>query len=319
MFRLKCKLPTPVYERAQACSAKFSPDGKHVAATIGTDVAVYDVDNPSSGPAFVPCLHSEPISELCWSPDGQCIATASDDFTISIVHLLYGPLHRLVGHTAPVVSLCFNSKGNLLCSSSMDESIKIWDVLNGSLMRTIAAHSESVVSVDVPLLDSTILSSGSYDGLIRVFDMASGQCLKTLTYDKDWKSVSGVVPISQVKFSQNARYLLVKSLDGIVKIWDCVRGDVVRTFKIEPAEVRQLRHSCGMDFLYPSNDSPPVVVSGYERGQIYCWDSADKKLLHLIEGEQHKDNPVMSIHCKGDLMCSLSLNGECYIWQWMCK
>lgn len=319
MFLLKYKLPTEVFDGAQACSAKFSPDGEHLAVTAGANVAVYKVDDPSAVPTVVQCMHSRPISELCWSPDGQCIATASDDFTVSITHLAYGPLHRLVGHTAPVVSLSFNAKGNILCSSSMDESIRIWDVLNGSPMRTIAAHSESVVSIDIPTLDSTILSSGSYDGLIRVFDMASGQCLKTLTYDKDWQSVSGVVPISQVKFSQNARYLLVKSLDGIVKIWDCVRGDVVRTFKIESTQVRQLQHSCGMDFLYPSDGSSPLVVSGYEHGQIYCWDSANKKLLHLIEGEQHRGHPVMSIHCSGDMMCSLSLNGECYVWQWICK
>ncbi|GAV50421.1 hypothetical protein ZYGR_0U02770 [Zygosaccharomyces rouxii] len=319
MFEIKFRIPIPVQDGNQLCCSKFAPNGKSIAIGIGDHVLVYDLETPPAPPRIVLTQHSKPISEICWSPDGQCIATASDNFTVGITHLSYGPLHRLVSHTAPVVSLAFNPKGNLLCSSSMDESIKIWDVLNGSLMRTIAAHSESVVSVDIPQLDSTILSSGSYDGLIRVFDMASGHCLKTLTYDKDWQSETGVVPISQVKFSQNARYLLVKSLDGIVKIWDCIRGDVVRTFKIEPSQERQLQRSCGMDFLYPSDGSAPIVVSGYEDGKIYCWDSATKKLLQLIDGETHSGNPVMSIHCYGETMCSLSLNGDCYAWKWTCK
>ena len=66
MFQLKCKLPTPVYEGAQACSAKFSPNGKRVAVTTGTDVAVYDVDNPSFKPktayGIAQCLVG---SEMC--------------------------------------------------------------------------------------------------------------------------------------------------------------------------------------------------------------------------------------------------------------
>lgn len=316
MFQLKCRIPTIEEGIGQSTSAKFSPDGKYVAVVQGTIVIIYD---PASDSSFnLVTSHTRPISDVCWSQDGECIATASDDFTIEIIHISYGLLHRLVGHTAPVVSLCFNSKGNLLFSSSMDESIKIWDVLNGSLMRTIAAHSELVVSIDIPTEDSSVLSSGSYDGLIRIFDTTSGHCLKTLTYDKDWKSETGVVPISQVKFSQNAKYLLVKSLDGVVKLWDCIRGYVVRTFKIEPLELRQLQHSCGMDFLYPEDGSSPLVVSGYEKGEIYCWDSSDKRLLHLLKNEDcHKGHPIMSIHCSGNLMCSLSLNGECYIWEWI--
>lgn len=298
-----------------ATTAKFSPDGSRVAVVRGTAVLVWEIAG-TEPPLVVNTSHVRPISDVCWSLDGQCVATASDDFSIETTHLSYGSLHRLLGHTAPVLSLCFNDKGNLLFSSSMDESIKIWDVLNGSVMRTVAAHSESVVSIDLPADDSTIVCSGSYDGLIRVFDTTSGHCLKTLTYDKDWKSENGVVPITQVKCSRNGRYLLVKSLDGIVKLWDCIRGYVVRTFKVEPAEVRQLQRSCGMDLLYPEDGSTPLVLSGYEMGQIYCWDSADKKLLHLLEGERHRGSPIMSIHCYKNLMCSLSLDGECNLWEW---
>ncbi|QLG74957.1 hypothetical protein HG535_0H02840 [Zygotorulaspora mrakii] len=319
MFQLKYQLPSIAEGRGQSTSAKISPDGGLVAMVQGTVILVYKIDDTGFAEfRMVVTSHSRSISDVCWSPDGKCVATASDDFTVEITHLSYGLIHRLVGHTAPVVSLCFNAKGNLLFSSSMDESIKIWDVLNGSQLRTIAAHSESVVSIDVPQCDGSVLSSGSYDGLIRIFDTSSGHCLKTLTYDKDWKSETGVVPISQVKFSANSKYLLVKSLDGVVKLWDCIRGYVVRTFKRESDDSQQLVHSCGMDFLYPQDDSPPLVVSGYETGDIYCWDSATKKLLYVLrDNERHRDHPIMSIDCKGNLMCSLSLNGECYLWDWV--
>lgn len=315
MFRIRSSVATLPGGRGLATEAKFSPDGKRLAVCQGTIVLVFDVDKVVE-PLVVPTSHVRPVSDVCWSPDGQCVATASDDFSIEITHLSYGALHRLLGHTAPVVSLCYNDKGNLLFSSSMDESIKIWDVLNGSAMRTIAAHSEAVVSIDIPSQDSSILCSGSYDGLIRVFDTNSGHCLKTLTYDKDWKSENGVVPISQVKCSHNGKFLLVKSLDGVVKLWDCVRGHVVRTFNVEPAELHQLQHSCGMDILYPEDGSSPIVVSGYEGGQIYCWNSANKELLQTMDAQEFHGSPIMSVHCWGNLMCALALNGDCSIWEW---
>lgn len=127
----------------RATSAKISPDGRFLAITQGLNILIYDVSKRAISQTLV-TSHARPFSELCWSPDGQCIATASDDFSVEIVHLSYGLLHTFVGHTAPVISLAFNRKGNLLFTSSMDESIKIWDTLNGSLMKTISAHSEAV-------------------------------------------------------------------------------------------------------------------------------------------------------------------------------
>ena len=260
-------------------ACKISPNGKYVAICVDVDIVVFNLEDQSS--TTFSTLHSRPLSDLCWSPDSQCIATASDDFTIIITHIVFGELHRLVGHTAPVTSVKYTMKGNLLCSCSMDESIKIWDILSGTLLRTLSAHSEPVVSIDLPPFDPSILSSGSYDGLIRIFDTATGHCLKTLTYDKDWQSENGVVPISQVKFSRNGKYLLVKSLDGILKIWDFVRGKVVRTFK--SGESSSLRYSCGMDFLYPQDQTvDPIVVSGTESGQIVCWDSQTKNLTQRL-------------------------------------
>lgn len=202
--------------------------------------------------------HSKGINSLTWSPDNQCIATCSDDCSIEIYHMSFGKLQTLMGHTAPVITIKYSPKGNLLFSGSMDESIKIWNLGSSGIvqpetsfqnqnehdntgenlyhtllltppMKTMSAHSDPVVTLDIPLLDSSIIASGSYDGLIRIFDTKSGHCLKTLTYDKDWAN-DGVLPIINVKFSYNGKYLLVKSMDGVLKLWNFITGKVMRTF-----------------------------------------------------------------------------------------
>ena len=319
MFTLTCspEVPHPAGTTPSCSAAKVSPNGQFCAIPLDTRVLIIETQNGSLHKTLQ-TQHTSGISDVCWSPDGQCIATASDDCSVGITHVwLYGPLHRLFGHTAPVLSLCYNSRGNLLFSSSMDESIKIWDVLNGSLIKTISAHSDPVVSIDLPALDSSVLASGSYDGLIRIFDSHTGHCLKTLTYDKDWKSEDGVVPISQVKFSRNAKFLLVKSLDGVVKVWDCIRGDVVRTLRTE--QTAHLTYSCGMDFVYPESDPSappltPLVVSGDEHGKVFCWDVQTKKLLQELD--TGFATPIISIDCHGSLMSVLTLDGHCQLYKW---
>ncbi len=292
----------------------FSRDGQWLAVVRGIEVYIYETSGYQLRETLV-LEHAAGVSQVCWSPDGKCIASCSDDFTVVVTHRQLGLLHRLVGHTAPVISLCYNNKGNLLFTSSMDESIKVWDVLTGTVMKTMSAHSEPVVSIDLSDNDGSILSSGSHDGLIRIFDTATGHCLKTLTYDKDWQSETGVVPIAKVKFSANTKYLLVKSYDGVVKIWDSVSGDVVRTFK--PSNKKyNLTHCCGMDFMYPQSTQSPLILSGYEKGEIYCWDSNTKAELQVLKIEEC-DFAIISIDCHNNLMCSLSLAGNCTIWKYV--
>ncbi|CCK68028.1 Swd3p KNAG_0A03450 [Huiozyma naganishii CBS 8797] len=295
-----------------ATRAVFSGDGSRIAVACGRKVIVRDSDG---GMQDLSLQHAGPVSDVAWSPDGECLATAADDFTVCVTHVAYGPLHRLASHTAPVVAVRYNSRGNLLYSASLDESIKVWDTLSGSLLKTISAHSEAVVAVDLPRgddADCSLLASGSHDGLIRLFDSVSGHCLRTLTYDKDWQLGKGVVPVVQVQFTRNARFLLVRTLDGALKLWDCVNGTVVRSFPWGTASSSQLTHACGQGVLYTAEQ--PVVLAGGETGEIHCWDAQSKQHVQEL---QLSAAPVISIDCWGDTMVALTLDGQCTRWRWV--
>ncbi|CAL9731224.1 COMPASS component Swd3p [Monosporozyma unispora] len=318
-------------DTATASTAKISPNGEFLAIIRNLTILIYSITDNNDTVDVIPLTeiittHTAPISDLVWSPDGQCIASASDDYSIVITHCHYGHLHKLRGHTAPVTNLTYNPRGNLLYSSSMDESIKVWDVLNGTLLKTISAHSESVVSISMSPGDPTVLCSGSYDGLIRLFDSQTGHCLKTLTYDKDWKKENdGVIPIVKVEVAYNGKYILVKSLDGVMKIWDCARGDVIRIFDTTcPETIHKplLKHSTDCRLFYP-RDTPrePLVVSGDEDGLVHCWqcNKPGQELQTLQDvGQLHKGSPIMSIDTNSQLnfICVLSMNGTCSIWKW---
>lgn len=239
--------------------------------------------------------HYRGINDVQISTDGQVVATASDDSTIELTHFVLGKLSTCMSHTAPVTAVKFSSKGNILFSGSVDENLKSWNLnasgvltqesINNELLitgplKTMSAHSDCIVSLDVPFYDSSILATGSYDGLIRIFDTSNGNCLKTLTYDKDWANDGQIRPIVKVKFSINGKYLLVKSLDGVVKLWDYLLGRVVRTFHDEDKQQQINNDLTGLDFLYNKNDEKEVyVVNGTQDGRLEIFNVLNKEKL----------------------------------------
>ncbi|KAL6945028.1 hypothetical protein ACO0QE_002471 [Hanseniaspora vineae] len=330
--------------------------------------------------------HSKGINSLTWSPDNQCIATCSDDCSIEIYHMSFGKLQTLMGHTAPVITIKYSPKGNLLFSGSMDESIKIWNISSSGIiqhepsfqnldeqdtagknaahslllltppMKTMSAHSDPVVTLDIPRFDSSIIASGSYDGLIRIFDTKSGHCLKTLTYDKDWAN-DGVLPIINVKFSYNGKYLLVKSMDGVLKLWNFITGKVMRTFvesftenlNGEPMDVdmadaqnsssnldsRTLEHSTKGQIEDDANESDDEtsLAGRHCTGMEFLYTETGTPLL--VDGTETGDLIVYDVNSKKillkrklstscvidvqvhrQLVCALTLNGELELFHW---
>ncbi len=123
-----------------ACGHLFalSPDGMHLAAAMGNDIAIYDL----SAGKWIHRLqgHERRITCLTFSPDGRRIASG----TASRAELGRGDeiriwdfatrqtLLALQGHSSGVNTLVFSADGNRLFSAGQDHvsarmEVRVWD------------------------------------------------------------------------------------------------------------------------------------------------------------------------------------------------
>jgi WD40 repeat protein len=133
-FELETGRSAQVHEAdGRVLSMACSPDGKLLAAsTVGTLQATFDIQlwEIESGRLISQLRgHTANIWKICFSPDGQFLASASSDQSVRIWEVRSGRLFSVLrGHTSEVWSLAFTQDGRNIASVDKQGAMLWWTV-----------------------------------------------------------------------------------------------------------------------------------------------------------------------------------------------
>ncbi|MBW4627988.1 MAG: protein kinase [Brasilonema octagenarum HA4186-MV1] len=173
--------------------------------------------------------HAASVRSVVISPDGQTIASGSDDSTIKLWHLGSASLIRtLTSHSGLLkreatwfTCLVFSRDGQTLASASLDKSIKIWDWGSGKHIRNLKGHSDSVYAIAISP-DGLSLASSSRDNTIKVWSLPTGEQIRNLMGHSN--------SVCALAISPDGQTLVSGSRDNTIKVWNLISGKLLSTF-----------------------------------------------------------------------------------------
>ena len=147
-------------------SVDYAPDGKTIAFGTFDSLLILDAE---SGTLVQSAPIPTHVGDLAFSPDGDLLATGSDDNVIRLWDTSdYELLATLEGHTGYVNGVAFTPDAALIVSGSHDRQVGVWDVESGRLLKMLEGHGSPVMRIAVDPL-GTLIASVSWDGTVRLW------------------------------------------------------------------------------------------------------------------------------------------------------
>lgn len=255
------------------------PFMRRVVASNSKNATIFDGDGSTISKELVG--HSDLVTVLDVSPDGEWIVTGSKDETMRLWNSQGECVGVGAGHDGPITAVLFNKKMGegsafFIVTCGADEAVKLWDAKKPSAsgwkptQTTMNAHTGAIHCAGIAPND-TMLATGGKDKTVVLWTM------KAKSFTKIGALVGHRRTVNAVQFSPADRLLLSASNDGAVKIWSLGNMSCARTLQHDRVGITQA------SFFNHGQQ----VVTGNAHGVVRVWALAAAEVI--ASHEAHTD------------------------------
>ena len=249
----------------------IDPKGKYMFSG-GEDGRTFVVDIKSGQLALTLPHHADTINAIAFSPNGDWVATASYDKTISLFQLaLMTPKHKLKGHTKAVMKVLFLNKERLLSIDKQNSAI-VWDLKHNRIVCRLHGIHDDVTQL---VFDEThsLLFVATKLGYIIVYDMQNYQLISN-------KFIKLSASITSLALDQLSQRLLIATDDGDLLAYELFYGEEKNQQYFLEQAYQQIENSLGVNPLLSH-------TSTYKSLQL-LWEKSLEKARESLESADTK-------------------------------
>lgn len=241
-----------------AVGARFSPDGKYVLVTTGTN-SICLLHSNTGKLAAPPLIHDGDIAALSFSDDSQQLALSTTDQLITIWKP-FEPERTVIQLTVktPPTHLQFYRDGSRLYTGDNRGDVRILDTATGEIVAETRAHASSIIGLRLYPSQRRIITIG-YAELARTWDA------ETLTPTGD--PFGSKPQLYKFSISPNDKTVALSDQDGAARLWNSEDQSPASEWFYHDGPINHLRFT---------RDGTLIVTSS-EDGTARFWNVRMKK------------------------------------------
>ncbi|XP_067632448.1 protein qui-1 isoform X2 [Eurosta solidaginis] len=239
--------------------------------------------------------HSAPVTCVHFAPNGEYLATGSDDRTVNVWNLgLSGVINTFKGHNASITCVVVLMDSRRVISTDRDSMMYVWLAEGGNLLQTIQGPYKFLAVTN----NMKFAVSTNGDNTLKIW---------SLTREDEKFTVSHSDEITCFTITADSLYVITGSRDMSLKVWQATGGKLAQVL---------VGHSDAVNCVAVAVTNKTQVISGSKDTNLIIWDLHTGEELHTLAGHLA---PVLGVKVSADGSTAISGSDDKTLIVWETK